>query len=89
MKFTDLVDSYKQDIVKSTQNLIKIKSVEEEAKKDMPFGEGPYKALKYVLDLSKDMGFKIKNLDGYVGYVEFGEGEETGYNISLEKRKTI
>lgn len=77
MRFIELVESYKDDIVKSTQEIVRIKSVEGEAKPKMPFGEGAYKALEYALNLSKEMGFETKNLDGYAGYAEFGEGEET------------
>lgn len=73
----NLIDSYEEDIIKSLQEIIRIKSVEEAAKPGMPFGEGPYKALEYALDLSEKMGLQTKNLDGYAGYAEFGEGEET------------
>lgn len=77
MNYINLIDSYKEEIVKSTQEIIKIKSVEEEAKPNMPFGEGPYKALDYALELSKDLGFETKNLEGYAGYAEFGKGDES------------
>ena len=77
MNFLNLIDNYKEDIIKSTQESVKIKSVEEKPLPGMPFGEGPFKALEYVLNLSKEMGFQTKNLDGYAGYAEFGEGEET------------
>ncbi|WP_416198844.1 MAG: dipeptidase PepV [Sporanaerobacter sp.] len=66
-----------EGIVSSTQEIIKIKSVEGEPKEGMPFGEGPYRALEYALNLAEDMGFRTKNIDGYAGYAEFGEGEET------------
>lgn len=77
MNYINLIDGYKEEIVKSTQEIIRIKSVEEEAKPNMPFGEGPYKALEYALKISKEMGFETKNLEGYAGYAEFGEGNET------------
>ncbi len=77
MNYINLIDGYKEEIVKSTQEIIKIKSVEDEAKPNMPFGEGPYKALEYALELSKSLGFKTKNLEGYAGYAEFGEGDES------------
>lgn len=76
MEFISLVDSYKEDIIKSTQDIVRIKSIEEEAKPNMPFGEGPYKALKHVLNLSEDMGFKTKNFDNYVGHADLGQGDE-------------
>ncbi|NLY44675.1 MAG: dipeptidase PepV [Tissierella sp.] len=77
MEFTNLIESYKEDIIKKTQELISIKSVEETPIKGMPFGEGPYNALKYAIDLSEELGFTIKEFDGYAAHAEFGEGEET------------
>ncbi|MBU5427319.1 dipeptidase PepV [Tissierella pigra] len=77
MNFINLIDSYKEEIIASTQEIVKIKSVEEEPKENMPFGEGPYKALQYALELSEKLGFDTKDLEGYAGYAEFGQGEET------------
>lgn len=77
MDFMELLETYKDDIVKSTQDIIKIKSVEEEEKPGMPFGEGPYEALKFALDLADEMGFETKNVDNYAGHAEIGEGDET------------
>src|SRR3712207_4418766 len=34
------------------------------------------KALEHVLEVSKKLGFKTVNVDNYVGYAEFGTGEE-------------
>lgn len=76
MDFNNLIDNYKEEIIKSTQEAIKIKSVEEKPKEGMPFGEGPKKALDHALKLSKDLGFTVKNFDNYAGHAEFGEGEE-------------
>lgn len=71
-----LVESFEKEIISSTQEIIKIKSIEEESLPGMPFGKGPYKALEYALNLSEDMGFKTKRLDGYAGHADLGEGEE-------------
>ena len=43
---------------------------------NIPFGENANKALEYVLNLGKKLGFRTKNIDGYCGYLEFGKGEE-------------
>lgn len=77
MDFIELIDSYKEDIIKSTQEIVRIRSVEGEKKDNMPFGEGVYLALQYALNLAKDMGFKVKNIDNYAGHAELGEGDET------------
>lgn len=76
MEFVKLIDSYEKDIIKSTQDIVAIRSVEEEAKPNMPFGEGPYKALQFALDLAKEMGFETKNLDNYAAHADLGEGDE-------------
>lgn len=68
--------SMKEEIIKGVQECVKIKSVEEPAKDNMPFGEGVNKALEYCLDLSTSMGFKSVNVDNMLGYAEYGTGEE-------------
>lgn len=64
--------------VKELQNLIHIPSVSRgEPKEGMPFGKDVHDALMYTLDLANRLGFpRTKSLDGYCGYVDFGEGEE-------------
>ena len=68
---------YKEEVIKGIQGAVQIKSVQEPAKEGKPFGDGPAEALKYFLDLGKELGFKVENFDNYAGTIEFGEGEET------------
>lgn len=64
-------------MIKHLQELIQIPSVYSESKNPlMPFGKNANKALEYMLNLGKQLGFKTKNMDGYCGYIEFGEGNE-------------
>lgn len=60
----------------SLQALLQIPSVKEGARDGHPFGEGPAKALDFMLDLAKQYGFEVKNVDGYAGHVEYGDGDE-------------
>lgn len=76
MKLNERLDEMKEDIIKATQELVRIKSVAGERKDGMPFGEGPTKALDYCLELCKQLGFKTVNMDNYIAYAEYGEGEE-------------
>ena len=76
MKLSIKINDMREEIIKSTQEILKIKSIEDEGKPGAPFGEGVSKALEYALKLSESMGFKTRNLDGYIGYAEYGEGEE-------------
>ncbi|MGH4050680.1 MAG: dipeptidase PepV [Clostridium sp.] len=76
MELNNLIDVMKEDIISSTQEIIKIKSIESDAKPGKPFGEGVNKALECALGIAKDLGFHTVNLDGYVGYAEYGQGED-------------
>jgi succinyl-diaminopimelate desuccinylase len=73
----DKILDYKDDVVKSIQEAIRIKSVEEAPLPGMPFGEGPAKALVHFLELGEKLGFESTNFDNYAGHIDFGDGEET------------
>jgi len=66
----------KEEIIESVQDVIRIESVEEEAKEGMPFGEGVHNALLNCLKLSRQLGFKTVNVDNMIGYAEYGTGDE-------------
>lgn len=71
------IENLKDEIIKSTQELIQIPSVYSNINTpSMPFGKNVNDALEYVLNLGKSLGFRTKNLDGYCGYIEFGEGDK-------------
>lgn len=76
MDLNKLIDSMGDELISSTQKLLRIKSVEDTGREGMPFGEGVAKSLACALDICKELGFKTVNLDGYVGYAEYGEGED-------------
>lgn len=71
-----IVTEYQEELIRSVQELVRIKSIPGEAKPGMPFGEGPASALDYALTLCEKLGFHTKNIDGYIGYAEVGQGEE-------------
>lgn len=71
------IDNFKNEIITKTQELIQIPSVHEDSKNPYkPFGKNIDAALEYTLNLGKSLGFRTKNIDGYCGYIEFGEGEK-------------
>lgn len=76
MEFKNIIEELKPEIIKSTQEIIQIKSVEEDPLEGMPFGKGPYDALDYMMKLGERLGFQSKNFDGYAGHIDFGQGEE-------------
>ncbi len=70
------VEENKEDMIRDIIEVVKIDSVEQPAKMDAPFGEGVKNALKEALRISESIGFTTKNLDNYMGYAEYGQGEE-------------
>jgi succinyl-diaminopimelate desuccinylase len=76
MKFNNAVDSMKEDIIRTTQELIRFRSVEEAPEPGAPFGKPMRECLDRALELCEEMGFATKNIDGYAGHAEFGEGED-------------
>lgn len=76
MDINEKINQMKNEIIKSTQELVTIKSVKDERRPGMPFGEGPNKALEYCLDLCNSLGFKTVNLNNYIGYCEYGDGDD-------------
>ncbi len=74
----EYIETLKDEMVKETCNLINIPSVSEDDQEhtSTPFGKNASDALEYALNLGKKLGFRTKNVDGYCGYIEFGEGEK-------------
>jgi len=77
MELNRLIESYKAHIIENTSKLIQIPSVEAAALPGKPFGEGADNALLFCLKLAQELGFITGDVDGYAGYAEMGEGEET------------
>lgn len=75
---------YTEQMVKALTDLLKIPTLKTQALEGAPFGEGNRKALDYVLDLCASLGFKTKNVDGYCGWAEVGEGELVGVVTHLD-----
>ncbi len=71
------IEKYKEEIIQKTQELIQIPSVISSSDNPLqPFGKSINDALEYTLKLGESLGFRTKNIDGYCGYIEFGEGKE-------------
>lgn len=70
------VEELKEQMLDSVIELVQIPSVEEEAAENAPFGEGVKNALSCALNISERLGFQTVNLDNYIGYAQYGRGED-------------
>lgn len=67
-----------QQMLKDLRGLLKINSVNGdcgEVTPEVPLGKGVYDAIEYMLSIGRKFGFRTKNLDGYCGWIEMGEGD--------------
>lgn len=71
-QITDSMD----DMIHHLQALVRIKSVMACGENGYPFGQGNHDCLMYCLNLGKELGFQVRNVDNMCGYIEYGEGEE-------------
>lgn len=73
------VEKRRENFIKDTQDFLRIKSVldESEGIDGAPFGKGIKEALDFVLDKGREFDMQVKNLDGYAGYIEIGQGDES------------
>lgn len=76
MNLEQRVERMGDEIIASTQEIIKLKSVKDAPVEGMPFGKDIHECFMYALNLSEEFGFKTKNVDNYGGHAEFGDGDE-------------
>ncbi|MGV8906787.1 MAG: Sapep family Mn(2+)-dependent dipeptidase [Acetobacterium sp.] len=66
-------------LLKDLKGLLRIESTNSDAglvTAAEPLGTGINDAINYMLDLGQKFGFRTRNLDGFCGYIEMGEGRE-------------
>ena len=79
MDFKEVFKKYQDDIIKHTKELVSFPSVliENEVVDGVryPFGIENKKALDYVLNLGRELGFTTHNVENVCGHIEYGEGD--------------
>ncbi|RFB32211.1 dipeptidase PepV [Brevibacillus sp. VP] len=72
------VEKRKDELIATTQRFLQIDSVldPDTAGEGAPFGKGVQAALQFALQTCEDAGMTIRNIDGYAGHAEFGQGDE-------------
>lgn len=76
MTLRESVEQQREPMLQSLSELIRIRSVEGPATESAPYGEDVLECLRHALAVADGLGFRTVNLDNYMGWCEFGEGEE-------------
>lgn len=76
--FKNEVLKVKDEMISDIQTICRIPSVldPESARENQPFGQGCRDALDCMLSFGKRDGFVVKDVDGYAGHIDIGEGDE-------------
>ena len=75
MNFDSYIDASKEEMIETLRGALKIKSVSGADGSPFPYGQGVHDCLEYVLGAAEEMGFRTCDLDGRVGWAEYG-GED-------------
>lgn len=75
-KILNKMDALSSDLINSILEVVRINSLKSEPSHGAPFGVGIKEALTKALDISKSLGFNVKNIDDKIGYASYGEGED-------------
>ena len=66
----------RNEILENLSKLLSFPSVRAEGQPKYPFGKPIDDALQFMLELSRQKGYRIQNENGYYGYGEIGQGED-------------
>jgi len=69
-------EPYRNEMIETLKNFIKIKSVKTEPHLNMPYGKGIFDALMFVQSESERMDLECVNLFGQMAYVEYGFSDQ-------------
>lgn len=69
-------EPYREEMIRTLKDFIKIKSVKAEPQLNMPYGKGIFDALMFVQSEAERMDLECVNLFGQMAYVEYGFSED-------------
>ena len=76
MNLNEAVLSKKEQMIACLQENLRIPSVEGPAEDGAPYGAEVRRSLDHALAAAAQLGFRTCNVDGHMGWCEYGEGEE-------------
>ena len=76
MELNERVLAMEKDLLHCLQENIRIPSVQGKAEAGAPYGADVRKSLDHILDCAKKLGFRTENVDGHLGWCEYGDAEE-------------
>ena len=66
------IDAHREEMVQTLAEFVRIPSVRSAAKENMPYGEGVERALAFIGNAAKGMGFTVDNFENKIVYADAG-----------------
>ena len=76
MELQNHVAAMQEPLLVCLQENLRIPSVQGEAAPGAPYGTDVRRCLDHVLNAAQKLGFRTENVDGHLGWCEYGDGEE-------------
>lgn len=70
------IDELSSIMIDDIKTIVRINSVESQPLPEAPFGQGVKEALNQTLNIAQRLGFETTNLDNYIGYCQYGTGDD-------------
>ncbi len=83
MELEKFIDGCRGEMTALLSELVKCKSVRAEQGSGMPFGKEAKRALDVMLSKAEELGFSVKNVDGYCGCVDYLPDEADGIKLGI------
>jgi succinyl-diaminopimelate desuccinylase len=74
-KIHDWLRAHEQELLDDTLAMLQVPSVESEPQENAPYGKENRQALDLALGLAQKYGFATTDLEGHIGYADFGQGD--------------
>lgn len=76
MELTECVNRREPELLACLQENLRIPSVQGDPEPGMPYGREVRRSLDHILAAAEALGFSTVNMDGQLGWCEYGTGEE-------------
>jgi len=74
-KLQDWLRAHEQELLDDTIRMLQVPSIQGDPEPNAPYGKENRAALDLALRISDGFGMKTTDLEGHIGYAEFGHGE--------------
>ena len=76
-KIDEWISAHMDELTVAICESVRIPSVKGTPEPGAPFGKEVTRSIEHSLDIGKRYGMETRNMDGYIGLIDYGEGEET------------